>query len=318
MREPLPSLLLVAAVALLQLAIGCEGGILGPLGGIRVTPFDSSFQFQYTDFETQSARPFEPPPPDTMIGSLLYHASVTPVDTSLGSDPMSLVIGVSVRNPTSDTIEVPFRRCTIWPEAYDAPQRDDQPIWKYEDHCDQSSYSVTFGPSDTLEFSFLLLYDVNLAYALPDGRYYWNAGIRHASDSVILRAGSGDVRLRVPNLRYRVRVRQDGHEVQVDIAVTNLNQETARITYGDCSLNLVLYTDVDRSGQGQLWITRQACRAYLAVRDLRPGAVLPFARTFKASKLRDTELEPGRYYLAVQLSHNWREYEFAVGTIQVW
>jgi len=161
-----------------------------------------------------------------------------------------------------------------------------------------------------------------LAGALPDGRYYWNARFRRRNDTLVLRAGSGDVRLRVPGLRYRVQVRKENrHAVRAQILLTNLNQEPTRITFGDCSLSLSLYPDAQRRELVTSWHAQEVCLAYLVVADVAPGASLEpdeFAETFQLSRLPDANLRTRRYYLTAVVSHNWRAYEFPVGTMEIW
>lgn len=320
MRGSIAPLLVVVALGLFLAGIACEGNVLGPLGGISLKDVDRTFRFWYTDLDAVMLRPVEPPPPERQVGSLLYQASVIPIDTSLQSDPMSLEVVVAVRNPTLDTMTLQAGQCAVGAEAYDSPQRTGPPIWARQFECG-GSYS-RIGPLDTAQFSFLA-YDVMLADALPDGRYYWNARFRQQyGDSLILRAGSGDVRLRVPGIRYRVRVREeDRKDVHVEVSLTNLNEETTRITFGDCALSLALYRDVNRLQRVQRWPAQDVCLRYLAVRDIGAGAsVQPdeFVRTFEASRLADAGLSPGLYYLTAVLAHNWRTYEFLVGPMQIW
>jgi hypothetical protein len=308
-------------LALPLLATGCWDGVLGPFSGIELAAFDSTFQFVYTDFNADSLHPVEPPPPEQQIGSLLYRASVIPDDTSLSSAPMSLWVRVNVQNATPDRIELPVVGCTVWPETYEGPQRAGKPLWVPQGECMQEPYSRFLGPGDTAQFSFLA-YDVMLADAMPDGRYYWNAHLRRQSDTLILRAGSGDVRLRVPGLRYRVQVRlENRHVVRTQVVLTNLNQEVTRVTFGDCSLSLALYRDAERTELAHSWYAQDVCLDYLAVADIEADASLQpdeFTRLFQASRLADAGLNARQYYLSVALSHNARTYEFPVGTMEIW
>ncbi len=306
--------------ALVLLAAGCSDIRLGPSGGLDFQPFDSTFQFDYTDFDADSLHPAELPPPEQQVGSLLYRASVIPEDTSLASGPMSLWVTVTARNPTPNRIELTVAGCTVWPEAYEELQRTGQPLWVPQGECMQQQYSRFVAAGDTAQFSFLA-YDVMLADAMPDGRYYWNARFRFPNDSLLLRAGSGDVRLRVPGLSYRVQVQQENQDViRVQVVVTNLNEETTQITFGHCALGLALYRDGDRTDLAYSWRSQDVCLMYLAAAAIEPGASLQpdeFTRSFRRSRLVEAGLSPGLYYMSAELTHDARMYQFPVGTLEV-
>lgn len=157
---------------------------------------------------------------------------------------------------------------------------------------------------------------------MPDGRYYWNARFRRQNDTLILRAGSGDVRLRVPGLRYRVQVRLENRNiVRTQVVLTNLNQEVTRVTFGDCSLSLTLYRDAERTEPAHSWYAQDVCLSYLAVADIEADASLQpdeFTRLFQASRLADAGLNARQYYLSVALSHNARTYQFPAATMEIW
>lgn len=312
--------LLLSAVTTAMVSSGCHDGILGPLGGVALQSLDSTFQFTYPDLGSDPLRPFEPPPPPRQIGPLLYQAVVVPEDTTLSSDPMRLWIKVIVENPMSEPVELRVEGCTVWPRAYATPARSRAPLWIPGGQCVQEPYTRTLLPAAATEFSFLA-HDPMLAYGLPDGRYYFSADFRRANDILSLSAGSGDVRLRVPGLSYRVQVQRDGaHAVRAAVSITNLNDVPTRVTFGDCALSLMVYRDTERTDLVRYWHAKNVCLHYGAVRDIAPGASLErreFTSTFRVETLTQEGLNADEYHLSVALSHNWRTYEFPVGVIEV-
>jgi hypothetical protein len=310
----------LAASTLVSLAC-VDGGRVTGLLRLDVQEFDSTFVLTYPDFNWDSLHPVEPPPAERQIGNLFYRAEVIPEDTSLDSDPMSLWITVRVRNPTDQSVELPVQGCTVWPEVYGSPARSEEPVWAPEGVCAQQPYSVWLAPGATREFSFLA-YDAMLGGNLPDGRYYFNALFRQPDDTLVLPAGSGDVRLRVPGLAYRVRLRSEDREaVRAEVTVINRNEQRVRVTFGHCASGMKLYRDDDRQEPVPQGGSDRVCLLYLAVRDVEPGdSLLPdeFARSFSLSDLVEGRLEQGRYFVSVSLGHNWRTYEFPAGVLTLY
>lgn len=317
---PYTGLALLSFLAVTTLvSVGCFEGRAGEgLMQPSIVEFDSTFVFAYPDFNADSQHPVEPPPPERQIGSLLYRAQVIPEDTSLDSDGMFLWITVRVRNPTDQTVELPVQECPVQPEVYPLPSRSGEPVWAPGGQCAQQPYSVRLAPGTTEEFSYLM-YDAMFSTSIPDGRYYFTALFQHADGTIALPAGSGDVRLRVPGLAYRVRLRSEGPYMhRAEVTVTNRNRRRVRLTYGHCALSIKLYRDQDRRELLSAGDPDRSCPRYLALGTLDPGeSALPdqFVYSFSLPERLPGRLQQGRYFVSVSLDHNSPTYEFPAGSV---
>ena len=311
-------ILLAITGALALFTLACAEGTFGPLAGILLEPLDSTFVFTYGDFNADSRHPIEPRLPEERIGALLYQAEVIPTETDVPFESPGLWIVVNVRNPTPDSAELRLQGCTVWPEAYASPARAEDPLWVPAGECMQQPLTSIVPPDATIQFPFLA-HDVMLANALPDGRYYFTARFRRFNDTLALVAGSGDVRLRVPGLAYHVQARLEGrHAVRAEVSMENRNDERVQVTFGHCALGLTVYRDKDRTQLLRRWRAQDFCLSYLAGVDLAPGDSRQpdeWVHTFHVSKLAESGITPGRYHLSVSLRHNWRTYEFPVGSL---
>jgi hypothetical protein len=115
--------------------------------------------------------------------------------------------------------------------------------------------------------------------------------------------------------------------IQAEVSITNENPEIARFYYGACPLKLNLYADEERTEFVQSWWPGEpspypvVCPDILYVSDIEQDGVLeagPFKGTFHLGRLELDGLQSGTYYLNVSLEHNWKPYEFPVGSIEVW
>lgn len=305
----------IFGITLLALASGCDGGLFGPDGRLEMEPVDSLFTFDYEPIDPD-LYPIEEPPEEELIGSLYYGATVIPEDTVLGADPMSLWITVTVRNPTSEAVQLPVRGCTVWPRAYSTQERSGTPTWTPSGECMQAPHSVLI-PGNSSENFFFLAHDVMLAGAFPDGRYYFTAEFRGEDETIQLKAGSADVRLREPGLEYEVSLRSLGRGLEVDVGVVNRNDIAMVLQFGACSLTLDIYQDRNRTRTVGPWRGSTICEDYLGIATIPPGETSraeEFSREFSVGEL--PELDPGRYFLTVNLRINWRTYSFPIGTMR--
>lgn len=302
-------------IALALAATGCESGLIGHDEETRVEPADTTFFFEYAPINSETY-PQEEPAPPTLIDGLLYRATVTPEDTVLGSEPMDLWMYVTVQNPREQTVILPVRGCTVWPRVYATPDRSGAPVWTPQGQCLQANYSVSIDPGKTAEFPFLA-HDAMLSSALPDGRYYLTLDFRGEEKTQEFRAGSADVRLREPGLEYSVSLIPSDRSVRVEVGVTNRNGVPIWLEYGQCSLSLALFRDLERTDLIGPWYATDYCEDYLAISTVGPGETLKaeeFGRDFSFDRV--PVQGSGRYYLTVRLDLNWRTYDFPVGEMR--
>jgi len=308
---------LLAAVAVITSVAGCTDGT-GLFGGALVEGSDSVFVIERADLSEGGAKPEEPPGDPVVVGPFVLRASVVPVDTSATSPPMSL--DFVVKASTSAVLDV--EGCAAWPRVYASPTRTAAPAWVVPGAtCAQAPYADTIAPGGEAAFDFFAQ-NAMVEYALPDGRYYASVHFRMAEDSVVLTAGSFDVRLRTPGLSYHVTVRQREDGAVASVVATNLNPTPTYVEWGACSVGLALYRDPGRTDLAALWSQGTVCPSYLAFTTLAPGGRLApkeFVRHFSSPELRRaSELAAGRYYLAVNLGVNCHAYRFPAGVVQVW
>lgn len=311
---------LFAAVAAITSVAGCTGGT-GPFGGALVEGADSVFVIQRADLSQGGAKPEQPPGDPVVVGPFVLQASVVPVDTSAVSRPMSLDFVVKAANSSDTSAVLGVNGCAAWPRVYDSPTRTAPPVWVAPQQCEQAPYADTVPPDSEVAFDFFAQ-NVMVEYALADGRYYASVALRMAEDSVVLAAGSFDVRLREPGLSYRVTVRQKDGGAEASVVATNLNPTPTYLQWGACSVGLALYKDPGRTELAALWPRGAVCPSYLAFTTLAPGQSLApreFVQRFSSSELsRGSDLEGGRYYLAVNLGVDCRAYRFPAGVVHVW
>jgi hypothetical protein len=202
--------------------------------------------------------------------------------------------------------------------VFDVPARTGEPVWEPEGECAQAPYWLSLPPASEQELSFLA-YDHMLAGALPDGRYYFNAVFREPDRTVVLNAGSADVRFDVPGLEHRVELGFDParHDALLArVTLTNRNAVPVNLGWGDCALGLWLYREPDRSGV-PIWAGPRDCWGLLpAGQKLGPGdSTQPgeFTRSFAVSDILGKG--GGLYYATVSAEYNSRIHEFPVGTM---
>ena len=319
-------------IGLTLVAFGCADGVVGPLQSTVVRPFDSLFAAEYPDFNADARHPSEGPEARRRVGVLEYRAEVIAVDTSLASDPMWLLVRVTVRNPTPDPAELRLAGCPVRPEAYEEAERATAAYWRAfgpVTPCVASAHSAALPAGSSKAFEYRI-WGAVFAGAFPkDGRYYFNVMFAEEDTTLVFRAGSVDVRLRLPGLLYRVQVQQAGtYGVRAAIGIGNGNETPARLaTPCCCAVEVWLYRDGPRTDLARRWYHR-TCAGRLVSRDLPPGAFawLPEAssKTLTLAELLSSGggdeggLDPGLYHLSVAFWHNWRRYEFPAGMLYFW
>lgn len=284
-------------------------------GGRRVEATFTSGSLQPS---VNFSRRAENPAPPVEYGGIMLEAAVVPVDTALDAGTMGLSIQVRAQNPSTETVTLPVRGCTVWPEFYDDPDRAGEPEWVPQGQCAQQPYEVVLAPGEEKIFHFLA-YDVMLADGLEDGRYYVTAQFRHADKTIHLDAGSADVRLRLPNMAYHVQVEEHGGGgLSAQVRVENQNPGAVQLEFGACAVGFELYRNAEFAGNAIPLRTGMVCPAYLAIRKLEPGEVLEAPEFEHRVSDRATRGVPsGVYNLAVTLELNARIYRFPVGTVRV-
>lgn len=258
------------------------------------------------------------PGPPVEDGGVSLQAAVVPEDTALDAGTMGLSIQVRARNESAETVTLPVRGCTVWPEFYDHPDATGEPLWVPEGQCMQQPYVVVLAPGEEEVFHFLA-YDGMLAHGLEDGRYHVVARFRHAGRTFRLDAGTADVRLRLPNMAYHVRVEEHaGGGLAAEVRVENRNPGVVQLEFGACAVGLELHDDPDLTGNAIPLHHGRVCPAYLASGRLGPGEVLE-AREFEfsVSGSATRRVASGVYHLAVTLELNARRYRFPMGTVRV-
>ncbi|MBW3570411.1 MAG: hypothetical protein KY467_04835 [Gemmatimonadetes bacterium] len=305
------------AIAASGVLAACSSLLTGPLDleGGRST--EATFSSESLIPGAGFARPAQSAAPAVAYGGITFQASVLPVDTALDAGTMGLRIQVRARNPSAETVRLPVRGCTVWPEFYDNPDGTGTPVWVPQGQCAQEPYDVMLAPGEEKVFDFLA-YDVMLASGLEDGRYYIVARFHHADTTLRLHAGSADVRLRLPNMAYHVRVDDREGGLWARVRVENRNPGPVRLEFGACAVGLELYQNADLTGDPIRLGADRVCPAYLAVRTLGAGAVLDAPEfEYRLSDRATRGVPRGAYHLAVRLELNARTYRFPMGTVRV-
>jgi hypothetical protein len=260
----------------------------------------------------------EAPAPPIAHGGLVFHASVTPSGSLPEAGEKNLMVQVRVQNPSAEEVALAVRGCTVWPEFHREPARSGAPVWVPEGECMQQPYELSIPAGGETVLGFLA-YDVMLANALPDGRYFVVARVHLAEETLRLNAGSGDVRLDLAGMAYHVRVdRASGGGLAATVGVENRNPTPVHVEYGACAVGLELHADAAMAGRGHPLHHGYPCPDYLVVGPLRPGEVLApreFEHRVTGGAARD--VPAGEYHLAVTLRLNWRTYRFPAGTVRV-
>lgn len=264
-----------------------------------------------------SSQPRIPGPP-VEYGGISFQAFVLPVDTALDAGPMGLSVQVRARNESSEALTLPVGGCTVWPEFYDAPDPTSEPEWVPEGQCAQGPYEVVLEPGQEEIFHFLA-YDVMLADGLEDGRYHVFARFNHADRTLRLDAGTADVRLRLPNMVYQVRVEEHGGRgLAAEVQVENRNAGVVQLEFGACAAGIELYENPELTGSPIALRHGRICPSYLAGRRLAPGEVLEVPEfQFSVSRSDIRHVPRGVYQLAVTLELNARTYRFPMGTVRL-
>jgi hypothetical protein len=306
----------VISVLALFMTTACTGSAFDLEGGSLARTFDSAALVPAHAFAVSARSAAEP----VEHAGLLYSAEVVPVRLQPHQAPTSLNVVVHVRNPSASPVSLTVNGCTVWPEFH-APGQSvaGSPIWTPQGQCMQSPYTVELQPGGAHPFDFLA-YDVMLAHGLEDGRYDVVARVNLPGVTLRLDAGTADVRLMVPNLRFHVRVDEDSGRPAAAIRLENRNTDAVYLEWGHCAVGFELHAAADLSDTPQRIERERVCMDYLATGTLAPGADLEakeFSYTPAAHSGRNAGLRPGTYHLVVRLDLNWRAYRFPMGTLTV-
>ncbi|CAN5813832.1 hypothetical protein BH23GEM3_BH23GEM3_19920 [soil metagenome] len=319
-RKPHPRLPLAAALLACGALAGCGSLLTGPLSLEEGWRMEATFLSESLIPAANFARQAEAPPPAVEYGGVTLQASVVPVDTASDAGTMGLNIEVRARNTSAETVRLPVRGCTVWPEFHDGAERTGDPVWVPRGACAQAPYEVVLAPGEEHAFGFHA-YDVMLAQGVEDGRYYVTARFHQRNETLRLSAGSADVRLRVPNLAFRIRVEEGlTGGLSARVRVENRNPGAVRLEYGACAVGFELHRDAELAGKGiPLYPPRgHVCPDYLVIAGLAPGEVLePREFEYRVSKRATQGVPRGVYHLAVTLNLNARTYRFPGGTVRV-
>jgi hypothetical protein len=306
---------ILVALAGATLLAACNDPALGPFLGFAFAPVDSTFVID----ASIPGPPPETPEAERLVGSLLYHARVSPRDTSLSSPLMGLESRVTVRNPADTAVALPFALCGL--EAYGDPSREDR-IWRSAgSFCAQTPDTIRLAPQDSAVYAS----DVDaqtLAEGFVDGRYYFTVQLRAATDTLALNAGSSDVRLRVPGLAFHVVAYRSDNHLMVWVTFVNRNSVPVHVQYGTCALAVSLFRDAAYSDFAAGWSSGRLCVDIGPTQLLlEPGAwhtSLEFNGSYAPSRLVKQGVDEGRHYLSSSLEVNRRPYVFPLGAMVIW
>ncbi len=278
--------------------------------------------------------------PQTSNG-LRFQARMILKNTALGDEPTTLRALVTVENPTTETVTLNMDACHLTLFAFDRHDRHDRPSGTrvaratYEDTCyfdldalipeADGTYALKLKPGGT-QLLWMDLNDYFLSKKLPDGRYDFDLKLALSGQALRFAVGSTDVRFFIPNLGYRAVTEsvgnRDAQELRAAVTVGNHNDEPVLLTYGHCALLVRFYRTADRTGKpvySRLVSPDGLCLGYLAVSEVEPGGSLlaaEFELSIPLSEIEE-EVEPGYYYLQLNLELDWREMPIATGVLYV-